>query len=72
MEKFNSPKLPTMLEGSVMCVDSKAWNTLISYVNSQTDIINSIVERVDRLVESDNLHGDSIQKLAKSLKELLE
>jgi mannitol-1-phosphate/altronate dehydrogenase len=72
MEKFTPPKLPAMLDGSVMCVDANAWNALIEYVNEQTQFINSFVDVVNGLSEAESKDSEAIIEIAKDLKEHLE
>ena len=72
MEKFTPPKLPKMLNGSVMCVDANAWNSLIEYVNSQTIFINNVVETLNKLNEAEIDDAKAIAFISQSLKEHLE
>lgn len=72
MEKFKPPKLPKMLNNSVMCIDASAWNQLIEYVNSQTMFINSLTEIVDKVSIDETSHGEAITKIAEMLKEHLQ
>ena len=72
LEHFKTPRLPTMLEGSVMCVDSKAWNALVEYVNNQTNTINNLVDFVNALKSTSDAHESSIQFVAETLEEILE
>jgi hypothetical protein len=72
METFKPPKLPNMLSGSVMCVDSNAWNSLIEYVNSQTVFINKIVDTLNKLSKAELDDAEAIRLIARDLKEHLE
>ena len=65
MEKFTPPKLPAMLDGSVMCVDANAWNALIEYINGFVDVVNG-------LSEAECKDSEAIIEIAKDLKEHLE
>lgn len=72
MEKFTPPKLPKMLNGSVMCVDANAWNSLIEYINSQTVFINKVVDTLNKLNEAEIDDANAIAYISKSLREHLE
>ena len=72
LEPFKTPKLPTMLEGSVMCVDAKTWNQLVNYVNTQSNTINDIIHSVNSLISSDKHQNTEISIIAKALEEFLE
>lgn len=72
MEHFNPPQLPAMLNGAVMCVDAKAWNQFITYVNKQTEFINTLVDILNGVETKANTNADNIKILATNLKELLE
>lgn len=72
MEKFKAPSLPKMLNGSVMCVDSNAWNLLLEYINAQTKCINETVDTLNKLGKQELDDAEAIRKIAASLKEHLE
>lgn len=72
MEQFEKPQLPTMLNGAATCVDSKAWNTLIAYVNSQTLLINNLSHTLDKVIQQQSLDTASIKELTRILKEHLQ
>ena len=72
IEKFKAPTLPKMLGNNVMCVDAKAWNSLIDYVTKQTKFINDVIELLNNLSDKELNDSKSIQQLAKIVKEHLE
>jgi recombinational DNA repair protein (RecF pathway) len=72
IEKFEAPVLPKMLGGNVMCVDAKAWNSLIDYVTKQTFFINKIVDLLNKVSAKELDDSEAIQHLATILKEHLE
>jgi hypothetical protein len=72
MELFEKPSLPVMFDGAVMCVDAKAWNTLIDYVNSQTLLIDNLSHALDKVVQQQSLDTTSIKELTRILKEHLQ
>ena len=72
LELFKPPVLPKMLDGAVMCVDANAWNSLLAYVNSQTEVINRIIGFVNDLNEHENSDAEFIKNIAKILEEHIE
>lgn len=72
MDRFETPKLPKMISGAVMCVDSKAWNQLLEYVNSQTDCINQIITKFNELENITKRTVSDVSDVAKILEECIE
>ena len=72
MEKFKAPKLPTMLNGAVMCVNAEAWNSLIAYVQSLTEFTNHAVDILNKVASKELDDSNAIKKLAQILEEHLK
>lgn len=72
MEKFKPTKLPSIIDGSVMLIDTESWNNLINYVNSQTIFINNVVDTLNSVIEKETSDSEAIKTLAQLLKEHLE
>lgn len=71
MEKFEAPKLPTMLNGAVMCVDAKAWNSLVDYVQHLAEFTNKVVELLNSVSSKEIDDSKAIKRLAEILEEHL-
>ena len=71
MEKFEAPKLPTMFNGAVMCVDAKAWNSLVDYVQHLAEFTNKVVELLNSVSSKEIDDSKAIKRLAEILEEHL-
>ena len=69
IEKFKAPVLPKILGGNVMCVDAKAWNSLIDYVTKQTQFMNATIDLLNKVADRELKDSEAITTLAKIVKE---
>lgn len=72
IEKFEAPMLPKMFNNNIMCVDAKAWNSLIDYVTKQTKFLNNVIDLLNSLSTKELNDSEAIKQLAKIVKEHLE
>lgn len=72
IEKFKAPDLPKMFGNNVMCVDAKAWNSLVDYVIKLSNFVNGAVDLLNQVAAKELNDSEAISKLASIVKEHLE
>lgn len=73
LDEVKIPSLPKLTNGFVV-VQEPAWNTLIEYVQKQTDTINAIIELLKSSTDLNNKNNkrlqDEIETIAKEVSDI--
>lgn len=75
LDKVNVPELPKLTNGFVV-VQEPAWNTLIQYVQMQSDTINRLIDVLDKVIAKHSSDAvritDEFSKINKELSDIAQ